>query len=570
MFVFFFFLFFSCVNGILIPSETEGVYAIETRQTVTLSIGTPPRPLKFILDYSTGKVHTDYNLATFSSSYLETMTGSSDVLHIAGESIRFNIVPNAGRSAALGCNDCDGGVLGLGPMSNIWLYRHDGTFTVGSISVGEGIPSYERIALANNLGFFDCMPVFDELCAAKGTVMGYPNLTIIIGANTEKTLLPVILYDKYTDGLNVMDNTDPDDWGPIHFVFPVSDPNKRDNEWRLRAQDIVADSRKGGVELLLAGSGSPDTVILSRSAWHSMMFRRDFLGRKAQVVHYESARRLSLYNAIGFIVVSLCYFYWTLEPAGIWSFRLKNGFVIFATDGISISFSVATIIVSATSQTLWSYPEMGAFVIFTSVMLICWILYGDMVYIFHYRDMFGSVKVYLKQTKPITISQRIYTLGLTPADKSAARKELENARIMGTFHPRTWVVLTISRQALVIITLLLLAFETRNETLGYLSTTALGLLLIFTVLVYGFVAILMPFKRVTFAWLLFYISVAYLVDIYIFAPFLERFMQVSDVYLPFIRACIYALLVILALDVANKRVKIEEVLRRKMLQTFPQ
>lgn len=570
--------------GLLLPSRMQGAYPIDSRQTVQVLVGVPPRSMKLAVDLSDGLLRTDFPLYKFSSTYEATLSGESDVVHLNGETVRLSLGSDAGRAAALGCGDCQG-TLGMGPTTKLWLYDQTATYTSGAIGVGEGISAFERIRLAHNLGRFPCSPGFQELCVTKGKVHGKDNVTIVFGSNEENTLLPVDIFDAYTSGLSVAKNKNPADWGPIHFKIYADDGS--DNEFDLQARDIVVPSLKGGVELLLAGSPDPNTVILSISARHSMMLKRFFAEGKGQVVHWPTSRRLSWYNGVVLIILSLVLAYWALDPPGAWILNYKNPYILLVVEGITLTLSVFSVFVPSTWNALWAFPEVGAYVLFTVFLLVVWMLFGEAVNILHWKDMLGSVRLFLGATKTWSVSAQmnnhpsvrsgLTVLGISPGLRGDEESDLRRSVHLTEFHPRIWVVTSTVRTVLVVLSLLVLLFETRQETLGSLGTASISILLIFVIFHFLVVACVMPYyyQTWTFGWILFWVTIIYLavstviiVDVFILNPVLERFVTAPPLFIFFARIVIYGILFLIALETGTKRVIIEEVLRHEALKTI--
>jgi len=583
----FFTLCLAAAQGVLIPSSLEGVYALETRQVANVMIGTPPRTFKFVLDMSDRYLRIDYPLSIFSSTYRSTMIGETDVIHLGGHVIRVELGSDGGMASALGCSDC-AGVLGIGPMSDLWLFAQDATFTSGAIMIGEGLEPFERLRLARKLGRFKCLPGFSELCVAKAKVYGHDNMTVYIGMNSPKTQVPVSIFDEYTAGLSVESNPNPSDWGSIHFHFYVHSGG-RDNAFDLRADHIVAPSHKGGSELLLEGSGYPDVVILGTTARHSFMVKRFFLTGEAQIVDWSTETRLSWYNGIALIVMSLVLGYWTLDPPGAWILSYKNPYALVAVEGVTVVFSIFSLFAPSTWNALWAFPEVGAYAVFTVFLLIAWMLFGLVINVLHWKDLLGSVRLYLGATKTWTVSARINSpqrpsigsdvltvLGISPS-RGPDPETVRASTHLAEYHPRVWVMTSTARVVLVGITLLVLMLETRQETLGSLGTASISLLLIFLVFHYFVITLLLPYhyRRLTFGWALYWITLVYvvvatlvIVDVYILGPLSRRFLPVPDMFAILARLIVYSLILLIAMDTGNKRVIIEEVLRYKAMEAL--
>ncbi len=552
-------------HGTLIPSSMEGVHAIEAFHTVSLRVGTPGRVMKLIVDFTSSKLLTSFSLEAFSASFKSTMVGQTDVVLIGGRTFRVVVGPDNGKARALGCATCRG-VLGLGPGSKLWLYEQDATFTSGAVAMGEGIPAYERIREAHHLGRFDCLPLQDEVCAVVGRVQGRDNITVVFGRNSPKTQVPVDIFDEYVDGLNVNDNTDPDDWGDLSFVFPSNDG--RDNKWKLRARDIVCPSAKGPKpDLLLEGSGDPNLVVLSRAAWGSMMFKRFWKDGQGQVVQWKTSKHASTYTLVTLVLVAFMYYYWTLDPPGAWSFDMNNPYWRVLADGLTVTLALLTLFVPPTWNALWASPEVGAYALFTLLLMIIWQLVGISVRVGRWKDLLGPTRVYANHfdAPPLSIG----------AHDPPARQQLV---LLGESHPRIWVAQSLARETVVVITMLLLVMETRAETLGSFGTAGIGLLLLFTVFHYTAIALLMRTGRgnsMHFGWALFWVTAVYLVvattiivDIYVVGPFIARFVNIPPLYFPLLRASLYALVLVVAANTAFKRVVIEEALREKALSVL--
>lgn len=570
------------VRGILVPSKTEGRYRIESYQTVSLKVGTPPRTIKLVLDFTSHKLLTRTPLSTFSSSLETTLAGMSDVVHIQGKKFRVLVATDTygSRATALGCLSCQG-VLGVGPSSKLWLYGRDATFTAGAIAIEEGLPTYERIRSAKHLGRFACLPLYENICTALGTVEGTPNMTIIMGTNSPKTLVPVDIFDNYVNGLSTTNNPNIEDWGDIDFVFPKVPGSKgKDNHWSLKAQCIVTQSRKGKLDLLLDGSGDPNIVVLSKAAMDCMMLKRFFFEGTGQVVQWTVHRRASLYNLVALIIMSLLYSYWTLDPAGAWTFENKPIHWKTLADGLTIVLSIVSVFVPSTWNALWAQPEVGAYVLFTVILLIMWQLLGSIVFVFRGKDMFGEFPV--EHIGPAYQTSQENTKHLGQNIGNGANRPLFvhahfQSVLLGIAHPRLWVVQCLSRQSIVALTIFLLVIDTRVDSFGSLGPATAALLLIYGILYYGLVGLVLRGARngITFVWALFWMFYIYLIistviimDMFVLKPFLVRFTSVTVEFTLLLRVGLYAFIAIISIIVAIRRVKIEEILREQTISNI--
>ena len=569
-------------HGTLIPSKLAGQYDIGTYQRVTLIVGTPGRHMNFVVDPESSKLLTKMPLESYSASVKPTVAGNTDIIYIQGRKFRVLIGRDyEGRSELLGCPDCDG-VIGVGPGSRIWLHEPVATYTAGAIALGEGIPAFERIRKSNNLGRIPCLPFYNYICAAKARVEGIPNITVIIGSNRHKTLVPVGIFDKYTDGKSIAINKNVYDWGDIDFKFEATPGTGKDNWWKLSNHCILAPSAKKDLDLLLEG-GTENVVILSRAAMRCMMVKRFYLEGTAQVVTWDVNKHASTYTLLTIIIFAILFSYWTLDPVGAWSLSFKDERWKALAEALTIILALITLFMPQTWDALWAVPEMWAYAFFTMLMLVSWQFVGAIVYAFQGKDLFGGTRVSQRISRE-QVQSFIAKYSASPAPSFQiiqdpvvwARQPFTHSVILGVAHPRIWIVQAISRHAVITLTVFLLLIDTRVETFGTLGATGAVILLFYGLVYYGIVGLGMRGGRrhLTFAWVLFWVFYIYLfiasiviLDLYVVKPFMERFTNVSDGFNLFLRVALYSLVSMVAITLAIKRIQLEELIREKIFQS---
>jgi len=323
-------------RGAIFPSVLEAQYAIESKFTVTLDVGTPPRPLRLVVDLASTGVTTKIPLPMVSRSYSPAM-GGSDVVHFANRNFRVPVTVDGtnAKAVALMCADCEGSI-GIGPGSKLWLYFHDAIFTPGSFSLEEGLIAYG--SQAAGLGWFDCLPATPNVCtvfagASPGGVSAatgfgtdplvgrvrLDGLAVVFGVSTPVTIVPQALYQAFTQGRDVQHNSDPADWPDLDIRIPATAGGGRANHVKLRAEDVVTRSRRTGHDLLLEpGPVGSTTIVLSISAWRSMMLRRRFDTGEAQAISWCARKHWSTYALVLMYIAPVLFVFWKLSPAGAW------------------------------------------------------------------------------------------------------------------------------------------------------------------------------------------------------------------------------------------------------------
>jgi len=459
-------------------------------------------------------------------------------VHFGGRDYRVLAKQDGGAmAAALGCPRCDG-VLGLGSGSRIWLYSEETVFTAGAQLLDEELLAFTR-GLGDDKGRVVCLPGFPNLCTARGVVRGH-DVMVYFGLPATRTRVPKVVFDAYSLGLNIGHN-DPEDWGDLEFTFPVIPGSGRANSFRLRREDIVTKSRRGGLDLLLESGGLDDTtVILSQSSWRSLLIRKNHQTGTIQTTSWSVSKHWSVYALLTLLVESVLFLYWILTPSGAWEMRYKPIWKIGAEAAGAI-LAVVTYALPATQTALQGHIEVNIFVGAILINQILWQIYAGLVSLGVAADFFG--------------------------DLSFLGKERGKRRRM---HPRVYLAMNMANQTILLILAWLLVIETRVETLGGFFSLLFVLILlgnlVYHLLLVGYVP---TGDKRTFVWILYWINALVIVlvgvivvEIHVLAPFVERFIPMAARFIPLVSVVVYAALVLLASSAAKLRSEFELFMRQ--------
>jgi hypothetical protein len=586
---------FCIVRAEIFPSTMEGVYAVESFHVVNIKTGIPEKTLRYVVDFASHEVKTKHPLNVVSRSYSPSM-GGSDIIHFAGTDFRVPVTIDDGSSAtALGCGDCDG-VMGIGSGAKLWLPFQNAIFTAGSVVLDEDLRAFTSQA-GSNLGWFDCLPGLPNICTTSPGVAtatsGFKSdplvgkvtkpVTIVFGIATPKTIVPPWLYEAFTQGRNVQDNDDPDDWPDISFKIPSTIPGTQSNRFTLRSQDVVTISRRTGYDLLLSKGSDDFTVVLGRSAWRSFMLHKRWDAGKAQVVSWEVEKHWSTYSLVMMVLSSVVFVYWKLSPSGAWkapgqATTWGPSWKIMASAFAGI-FVIVTYAINETQTALSGFLEVNVFLGALLANMVLWQIFSVIIYLTDTaHKVLGGYEIRPGGAEGGNIGR------LLPSEytRRPALDGLPDSLVHLT--PRLWIVMCAANETAIILIAAMVFIENRVESLGTIFILFFFLFLVFNLVYYGITAFYISTSSQDhpatiwsgggggkkrggprFVWVLFWVCVILaavsgivVTQIFVMQPFMERHISEYPVVTPFASLFVYGAFLLLAITWAKHRVIYEE------------
>ena len=538
----------------IFPTNMEGQYALESHFVVSLKIGTPPHPLRLVVHLASTEVTTKIPLSMVSRSYSPAM-GGSDVIHFHDHYLRFPVTidPTNSKAIALLCSDCDGSI-GLGFGSKLWLHFQDVIFTSGSFAMDESLVAYS--SQASNEGWFNCLPAMANLCTVSdplleattgfdsdpGGTVTMTGLTVMFGVSDPVTVIPQALYAAYTaSGRNIQNHRHAYDWPDIHIRIPATAGGGDTNVLVLRAEDIVTRSRRTGSDLLLQpGPVGSTTIVLSNSAWRSMMVRRRWDTGQAQVVSWCARKHYSSYALTLLYILPLLYVYWKLSAAG--SFKAPGqastygpGWLIMSS-GLAVLLGLMTYGIENSREALKGDLAFDIWIGCTIVLMSIWAIFASVLYLVGGSErVLGSYIIFglQKESREKRVESWLPppdSWGLQPKDPAANHVP----RRLVYLTPRLWMMMGIVTESIIIITLMMVLLERRAESFGMFFVAAAALFFVFNLVYYSCIAFYVTTAnhrgtQRSFMWILFWVSMAIvivasfiMIEISVIRPFLER------------------------------------------------
>jgi hypothetical protein len=296
-----------------------------------VKVGTPQRTFRLALDYSGDKVYTVSPQTEEKSITYHAGTMTDEVL-LAGKKMRlpFEYNPTRVYGKIEGSNP-DGppidGLLGVGPSSPIWFVWKKATFGSGAVTMGgtadviQDADQFGKLEQSNQLdNHIECTIGFDGICLTQALVGPTKELVIVdFSFETSRTLVPPAVYDAYTTGLNVFDNSI-DEWKDLRIEFinlTASSPRSSITS-RIRKEDIVAPTDLGHNELLMDVSPVPGVMFIGRPAWRSLFVIADWMENTVRVVNWKVEKSYEGYDGFILITFLLLLVWWKGTPDGEW------------------------------------------------------------------------------------------------------------------------------------------------------------------------------------------------------------------------------------------------------------
>jgi hypothetical protein len=614
----------------IFPTTLEGKYAIESKFTVTIKVGTPCQPMRLVVDMASTGLTTKLPLPMISRSFSPAM-GGSDIIHFANHNFRVPVTVDGlnAKAASLMCSDCDGSI-GIGPGSKLWLYFQDAIFTPGSVILEEPLIAYTSLSGTSDRGWFNCLPAMPNICTVSDpglrVTTGFKTdslvgrvtmtgMTLMFGLASQVTIVPQPIYQAYTQGRNIQLNSDPNEWPDIEFKIPASAGGGNRNSVTLRAEDIVTRSRRTGYDLLLApGPVGSTTVVFGISAWRSMMLRRRMDTGEAQVISWQSRKHWSTYALVMLYIVPIMFVFWKLSPAGSWKVAGQaptyGPMWKILCSGFAALIGMLTYGLPNTQQALEGSLDFNIFLGCTLGLSILWQIFAAVAYLSGGAGgVLGYYVVYSEKRtnldNPSTVGLFLPKPDMAPLREPAAN-DLPTPLVYLT--PRLWVIMAVANETVIILTMILILIERRAESFGSFFVLLASLFLIFNLVYYaiiaffvstgndsgsvdynvdyrskgsrkrwGFEGVRAKKTRWSFVWLLFWVCTAVViiasfvfVEIHVMQPFIERHILRFPRVSPYISVFVYASALILAIRWANHRVIYEELTKAKMIHEYRQ
>lgn len=584
------------------PSIMEGQYAIDSHYTVELKIGTPPRATRLAVDFASTGIKVAINVPQLSRSYSPAL-GGSDIVHFDGLNFRVPLSFDGGSKAiSLGCRDCEGSI-GIGAGSNIWLYYKKGIFTAGSVVLDENIIAYSD--RSSDKGVFPCLPSQPNYCTTPkivrattgfkrdkkfGEITG--TVKVEFGFATPKTVVPSWLYAAYTQGRNVQRNADPQEWPDIHLNFGVIPDSGHNNKIKIRSDDLVTRSRRTGYDLLLQVGTDNSTIVLGKNAARSFMFKRDWHSGTGQVVGWEVRKHWSYMALSVMLISSILFVYWKLSPSGEWKPPAQaTTFGPFWKLVVSFLGAVLLIFVYAyptIQESLAGHLDFNVYLGSYIGVVVLWQLFGAALYMFGgSKRILGYEEIPSKGGPPIEETSNFIGSSYSPRrpyteDGMFPLREPSSSMLpkrLVYLTPRLWVIIGVTNESILLLTLLLVFLETRVESLGNFFTVLISLSLLFNMVYHLIIAMFVSTSdrvirgktsrlktlRWSFMWALFWVSCATLIiigtiltQIHIVHPFIERHISRFPRLVVYSTVFVYGAGFLLAISWARQRIIYEE------------
>jgi hypothetical protein len=191
----------------------------------------------------------------------------------------------------------------------------------GTADVIQDADQFGKLEQSNQLdNHIECTIGFDGICLTQALVGPTKELVIVdFSFETSRTLVPPAVYDAYTTGLNVFDNSI-DEWKDLRIEFinlTASSPRSSITS-RIRKEDIVAPTDLGHNELLMDVSPVPGVMFIGRPAWRSLFVIADWMENTVRVVNWKVEKSYEGYDGFILITFLLLLVWWKGTPDGEW------------------------------------------------------------------------------------------------------------------------------------------------------------------------------------------------------------------------------------------------------------
>lgn len=408
----------------IIPSRLEGKTRGESIHVVELKTGTPRTTLRLALDFESSVVTTLVEYNEKISSTFSPSGGGSDELIIAGKRVRLPFVFDPIRVRSFGCDTCEG-LLGVGASSPLWTIWKEVTFGSGAITLGgmsyelSDAIKFNRLEIrSQKRNSISCDVGFPGLCRTEALVGPNKELnTILFSFSSSRTMVPPSVYDAYTFGKNIFEN-DTDEWDDLELEFINLTNDSKDTSFvsRIRKEDIVSDTALGSPELLLSPQTDyPNTTIIGRPAWRSILVFKNWITNEAKVVDWKVEKEFSLYGKFILSISGVAIMWWKGSESGEWTIQWKfRPFRLIALFLVSF-FNVFTIWINETRCSLLGFAFMD---IYLQVFSYIFILFTALCVLVHMIMWNG----YSRKNRWIYES----FLGLTDIEEQALNIEKKN------------------------------------------------------------------------------------------------------------------------------------------------
>ncbi len=307
----------------IISSMMMGVHLDEEVHVARIRYSSRGDELQLVLDFTdrvltisripstiSGIANPSSHPRLWSPSFSST-DGGSDIVHLGNGQHRVPVRFDPDAAARQGCAFCNG-VLGVGAQSPLWLIWPRATFSAGTVVLAPNTRS--PVADGQDHPRIACLPADNNLCTARGEVFG-DTYDIRFSFTTPYTFVPFPVFNQYV-GSRSVGNTPLRKWPDFVIRFESADApaDPRTPTLRVSPASLIGASHVADVRTLLLRPNPNalvnDTIVLGRSVWRSLMFRRFFDTGLAIVQTYDSTKRFPIWAQILGLVIVVVAFRW--------------------------------------------------------------------------------------------------------------------------------------------------------------------------------------------------------------------------------------------------------------------
>lgn len=413
-------------------------------------------------------------------------------------------------------------------------------------------------------------------------------VTVIFSFEERRTLVPGFIFLSYVGTKNVYkDPLSRWDDFPIVFTNLSARSKSTTVSTRIRKEDLVSATETSGKELNLDITSSNDTVYIGRTAWRSFSMHRYWIHHDANIIDWRVQKEFSSFPSFLLIAFAFLATWWIGSSIGEWDIRWRSRGITIFLIGLITGLALTTVWVPSTRQSIREFLLVDIFFqislyVFAIASSLCLFLHMAMrrgagprtMWMYRifgftlaeeiaYRTHWKTVMSHTWSTKdrnmlpdsvrrggyigiqyaghPKYIKKKKYDR-LLPYNLSSIRGEQDidwtsSPPVQMVYHyadlgsQRLWSLVSCCVNGMLFISILYAWFSTREDTLTGIGSVVLMSFFIL-VMCYHFFSIFyhraghhsLPWYAYVLALILFLGLLATIAEVYVFYPFVHRFI----------------------------------------------
>lgn len=261
---------------------------------LTFRVGTPPRDVRMMADFTRENVVVAQNPLKDSYSATVTPLGYTDLFHIGSKHIFLPMDWDPDAVATL-CPVCDG-IFGTGGASPVWILWRSIYASVSGLRLQQDTVEHGA----------NCLQPSTWFCETSGRLMGQ-NVLIFFDPSEPVTRIPVALFNKLRNGRSLNE-----DWPPVDIYLDGTGPVEN-LHLHIPGEQVVRHAPGEPDTLTVDQTNTNASVVtIGYEALRAAAIRRDFNTAKLIFEPRITQRNMTLLQSITLVFLWTLFFYWKL------------------------------------------------------------------------------------------------------------------------------------------------------------------------------------------------------------------------------------------------------------------